>query len=155
MLINELYALHVLYICTAYISHALYVSLCCMRYTSLYMHCMFCSATCAVRAVCTVATGCATHAVRLSCRAESHRARPPATAVSVLPVGLVNDEVTPGDVLKRPLLEVGHLVRRDKLAAQEVEREGAGGGGETRNDGTTKILNKQKTSHVGATHRGI
>lgn len=33
----------------------------------------------------------------------------------IKPVGLVDDEVTPGDVLQRPLFEVGHLVRRDEL----------------------------------------
>lgn len=129
VLMNELYALHVPYVCTAYTSHALYVSLCCIRYTSLCMYCMFCMrymrCSCCMHCIyCVRYIRCT---LVVSCRTESHRARPPATAASLLPVGLVNYEVTPGDVLKRPLLEVGHLVRRDKLAAQEAERAGAGG----------------------------
>ena len=43
---------------------------------------------------------------------------------SLLPVGLVDDEVTPSDILERSLLQVGHLVRRDQLGARYCQREG-------------------------------
>lgn len=35
-------------------------------------------------------------------------------------MSLVDDEVPPGDVLQRPLLQVGHLVRRDELSNVNV-----------------------------------
>lgn len=63
----------------------------------------------------------ALHVVHARLVAPSSRRAPPRHRGPLLPVGLVDDEVTPGDVLKRSLLEVGHLVRRDQLA-------GTGGG---------------------------
>ena len=39
----------------------------------------------------------------------------PTQKPSRLPVSLIDDEVPPGDVLQRPLLQVGHLIRRDEL----------------------------------------